>query len=298
MEKTLDLDAGQYVGFATRVVRLHWLGGAAKTCAAVGGLLVVIGGFPLLSSKRDPNYDLAVATLVIGIGMLMMCLLVAVLHARRQKRELEGGRLSAAGVFWNPETKEKTEGQFHLHVDSGTKMPGDPTAFTHRCHNVQHTTVQSCQMASPLLEMAFTVGGGMKQGKFGGSIFSSRRFTDLDTIIFIRGSIIRLNARKADPVWLCSEVGAQLQEGALSAINVQLTVQLEVGAAASYPQSSAVVTGVALGGLVGGAIGEAVDKKRDQERNRHLHSYLADVASLRDRLRQVSETFGWNLDGL
>jgi hypothetical protein len=336
----------------------------------------MIGGLPLLSTTRDPDYNSAVITLVVGVTLLVVGLLMIIFDSCRQRRELKRGELNATGVFWNSETRERLEGLFHFNVDPGTKIIGEPEVknkkfspvpgimvgafflimalavtildgipnkdwgalifgllsaafggfiilmvnrrrlkgdqsgvthgFKHRCHSIQQrhnqssktpnpggwqTTLSTSPDPAPILKMVFTVNGGMTKAEFGGSTFTSRSYTDLDTVIFTRGSITRLNAKKAKPLWLCEEVGTQLHE--LPRIHVQVTVDRDLKSAVTTPSSNAGVKGALLGGAIGGAIGATMDEKREKERRQQLVDHQVNVTKLFNELREVAERFGW-----
>lgn len=295
------LNAGEWIGFTTRTVPLHRLRIVGTMCATFGILPLMVGGFPLLSSTRDTDYEVAIIILFFGIGLLVVGLLMIMFDAFRQKRELKKGELNAKGVFWNPKTQERLEGLFHFNIDSGAKMPGDRTGFRHRCHGVQYgptrtgIATETSQTDNPVLRLVFTVRDGMTNGEFAGSIFTSRTFTDLDAIIFTRGSITRLNGKKANPCWLCSEIGAELShEGAVCPINVQIVVNPDMKSAVTTQSSNAGVIGAGLGGAIGGAIGASMDEKRVQEQwQQLLADYQLEVTTLFSGLRKVAERFGW-----
>jgi len=293
MEEFVPLVGGQWVGFATRTIPMHWLKYLGIGCAAFSALPLMIGGFPLLNSTRDPDYDMEVIAVFGGLGLLVVGLLMLVSDTLRQKRELERGELKAKGVFWNPETKVALEGLFHFNIDSGSTMPGDPNGFKHLCSSVQRGATRSTQASNPVLKMVFTVRGGLTKGEFAGSTFTSRSFSDLDAIILTNGSIARVSGKKANPCWLCSEVGAQLQQVGQGVIGVEVIVDSDWKSAVATRSSNAGVTGAALGGIVGAAIGSTIEDKREQQRARELASYQAEVRRLFESLQKTAEKFGW-----
>jgi len=109
VEAFRPIDGNHWVGFATRTLPLHRLRAGGFWCAVFSCLPLIVGGFPLLDSKRDPDYDMAVIIALIGAVMLVGGLLMVYVDGVHQKREINRGRILATGVFWNPSTTERRE---------------------------------------------------------------------------------------------------------------------------------------------------------------------------------------------
>jgi hypothetical protein len=308
MEEFSRLDGGQWIGFATRSVPLH---GLLKVLAIFSCLLsalpLMIGGLAVwISLKRDSDYDLRVMTLKVGIVLLALGLLMFMFEALRQRRQLRNGEINGAGVFWNPKTKERLVGQFRFNIGSGSKMPGRGAGFKHECYDLQYTRTKNrreteiANMENPILKLIFTVKNGMTKGIFAAGSFTSRNYLrDLDLIIFTRGSITRVNGKKANPYWLCSEIGRQLKSNASGLINVQVIVDPNTkGATGSSSNVFAwahwVHLGAKWGGPIGALVGAGVQAIEELEQRHQFTNYKVEVQKLLDGLQKVVEEFGWS----
>jgi len=260
----------------------------------------MIGGFPLLSPTRDPDYNMAVITALVGLVMLVGGVSAIYVDGIRQRREVARGVIMATGVLWNPMTAEKLEGNFEVEIDAGEQMPEERTGFRHLCKAIRHkdmraTETNSSQVARPVLNLVFDVTSGLVKGEFASRAFN--RHSDLDTIIFAKGTIIRVNGKKVDPGALCAEIGNELQQKAPNMIDVQVQVNLTPNAAAPAEPSKAGLFGAAMFGAVGGAVGAAIAEKRDREKMRVQAAQQAAheeaVMKLFQKLDEVGAKFGW-----
>jgi hypothetical protein len=143
--------------------------------------------------------------------------------------------------------------------------------------------------------MVFAVGSGFVRGEFASRVFN--KHSDLDTIVFAKGSIIRVKGLKADPCRLCTEIGNLLKHQAPNVIDVQLVVNLNPNAAAPSQSSNAGVIGAGLFGAVGGAVGSAIEHKKEQRQRQEQAAQQAAheeaVTKLFHRLENVAAEFGW-----
>jgi hypothetical protein len=76
-----------------------------------------------------------------------------------------------------------------------TQIPNEPKGFKHLCKAIRHDATQasdtkSPQIFKPILRMVFAVGSGFVKGEFASGVFNKQ--SDLDTIVFAKGSITRV----------------------------------------------------------------------------------------------------------
>jgi hypothetical protein len=172
----------------------------------------------------------------------------------------------------------------------------NPIGFSHRCHSIQHVPNHISTTPKPVLKLSFTVKGGMTKGEFAGSTFTSRKNADLDTVVLVGGSITRLWGAKANPFWLCSEIGTQFQQKVPDMIDVQLAVGWDVKNAVTNQSSNAGVIGAGIGGAVGGLIGASIEVKKGKQRLQEFNDHLARNTKLYNELQSAADKFGWRVN--
>lgn len=307
MEDLYAMTANQWLGFATRTMSLHWIRLVGGISAALGGIILIPTSFGLLSVFDDLGHhrpvkdlELEVAMLAAGGGLLAVGSLLIMLDSLRQWREVARGKINAYGVFWNLATNEKVKGVFAFEIDSGVQIPDEPAGFTHTCKAMRHIAERtsgpkSLQTVIPVLRMVFAISGGLVRADFASHEFNKR--SDLDTIALVKGSMIRVNGKKADPCRLCTAIGTELKNQAPNMVDVQLVVHLNPNAAAPSAPSSAGVIGAGMFGAVGGAVGAVIEQKQEQRQKRESAAQQAAheerVRKLFQKLEPVAAEFGW-----
>ena len=310
MEDLYAMTANQWLGFATRTMFLHWIRLVGGISAALGGIILIPTSFGLLSVFDDLGHhrpikdlELEAAMLAAGGGLLAVGSLLIMLDSLRQWREVARGKINAYGVFWNLATNEKVKGVFAFEIDSGIQIPDEPAGFKHTCKAMRHIAEptsgpKSLQTVIPVLRMVFAIPGGLVRADFASQEFNKR--SDLDTIAFVKGSMIRVNGKKADPCRLCTAIGTELKNQAPNMVDVQLVVHLNPNAAAPSAPSSAGVIGAGMFGAVGGAVGAVIEQKQEQRQKRESAAQQAAheerVRKLFQRLEPVASEFGWTAE--